>query len=291
MKGIILAGGTGTRLHPSTISMSKHLIPIYDKPMIYYPLATLMLAEINEILIISSADHLDSYVKLLGDGSNFGISIEYLVQDKPNGIAEAFIIGENFIGTDDVCLILGDNIFYGEHFSNKLIEAQHSLQGAAIFAYWVNNPEEFGVIEFTKRGKPKKIVEKPKKPNSNYAITGIYIYKNSVINISKNLKPSDRNELEITDINNIYLKRNKLDVKIFGRGFAWLDTGTPDSLLEASQFVRTVEKRQGLKIACLEEIAVNNKWLKVDVLKKRLKSLKSNNEYYNYLNNFINSLN
>ncbi len=288
MKGIILAGGSGTRLNPATISISKHMIPVYDKPMIFYPLSTLMLAEINEILIISSPAHLDSFKNLLGDGSNYGISIEYLIQDKPNGIAEAFIIAENFIGQDDVCLILGDNIFYGEHFSSKLVNAQKKLKGASIFAYWVNNPYDFGVIEFNRKGKPKKIVEKPKKPISNYAITGIYLYKNSVINFAKKLKPSKRNELEITDLNNIYLRNKTIDVNILGRGFAWLDTGTPDSLLEASQFVRTVEKRQGLKIACLEEIALKNKWLKPSDLKKRIKGTKDN-KYFNYLKELLSS--
>lgn len=286
MKGIILAGGTGSRLYPSTIATSKHLIPIYDKPMIFYPLATLMLAQIKEVLIISSNDYLEGYKKLLGDGSHLGISIQYSLQENPNGVAEAFIVGENFIGNDDVCLILGDNIFYGEHFSTKLISAQQSLRGAAIFAYYVKNPEQFGVVEFDESGLPKNIIEKPRDPKSNYAITGIYIYKNSVIKYAKNLKPSKRNELEITDINKIYLKKNKLDVQVFGRGFAWLDTGTPDSLLEASQFVRTIEKRQGLKIACLEEIALNNNWISKSDLKKYLKS-KSNNSYYEYIKNVI----
>ena len=289
MKGIILAGGTGARLYPATISISKHLIPVYDKPMIYYPLSTLMLAEIKDILIISTPDHLDSYKKLLGNGSNYGISLEYLVQDKPNGIAEAFILAEEFIDDDDVCLILGDNIFYGEHFSSKLISAQKNLRGAAIFAYWVNNPKDFGVIDFDSEGVPKGISEKPKSPKSNYVVTGIYFYKNSVISYAKELKPSSRNELEITDLNNVYLKEKLLDVNLFGRGFAWLDTGTSDSLLEASQFVRTVEKRQGLKIACLEEIALSNNWLELDELKKRV-NLSKDNEYFNYLKQLIDTL-
>ena len=287
MKGIILAGGNGTRLYPSTISTSKHLLPIYDKPMIYYPLSTLMLANIKDILIITSQEHLESYKKLLGSGEQFGISIQYVVQKEPKGIAEAFILGESFIKNESVCLILGENIFYGEHFSSKLIEASDELRGATIFAYWVNNPQAFGVIELNEESKPIKITEKPSNPRSNYAVTGIYFYDDRATEFAKQLMPSHRNELEITDLNNIYLKENTLDVKVFGRGFAWLDTGTSDSLLEASQFVRTVERRQGLKIACLEEISLNNGWLEIGELKKRSSSFKDN-EYFNYLKRLIN---
>jgi glucose-1-phosphate thymidylyltransferase len=286
MKGIILAGGIGSRLYPVTKGTSKHLLPIYDKPMIFYPIATLMLANIKDILIISSVEHVTSYKKLLGDGSKYGININYSIQDKPKGIADSFLIGEEFIGKNDVCLILGDNIFYGEHFSDKLISAYERLRGAAIFAYYVNNPEDFGVIEFENNGKPKKIIEKPKNPNSNYAVTGIYLYKNSVVEHAKKLKPSKRNELEISDINDIYLREKKLDVNILGRGFAWLDTGTSDSLLEASQFVRTIEKRQGLKIACLEEIALNKGWITIEEIMS-IPELKINNSYYNHVKKLI----
>lgn len=264
-KGIILAGGSGSRLHPITMGISKHLLAIYDKPMIYYPLSVLMLSGINEILIITSNQDLDSYKRLLGDGSNLGISIKYIVQSKPNGLAEAFILGESFIKSDNVALALGDNIFYGQHFSNKL-ERAISNNGATIFGYHVKDPERFGVVEFDKDFKVISLEEKPIIPKSSYAITGLYFYDNEVVKIAKSIKPSERGELEITDINKQYLKNGSLNVEVLGRGFAWLDTGTHNSLIEAGQFVQTVENRQGLKIACLEEIAFNQGWITRDQL-------------------------
>lgn len=274
-KGIILAGGSGSRLHPITMGISKHLLAIYDKPMIYYPLSVLMLSGINEILIITSNEDLDSYKRLLGNGSDLGISIKYRAQSKPNGIAEAFIIGESFIKSDNVALALGDNIFYGQHFSNKLKNAI-SNHGATIFGYHVKDPERFGVVEFDKDFKAISLEEKPFKPKSSYAITGLYFYDNEVLKIAKSIKPSERGELEITDINRQYLMNGKLNVEVLGRGFAWLDTGTHNSLIEAGQFVQTVENRQGLKIACLEEIAFNQGWITRDQLilqaKKYLKT-------------------
>ena len=286
MKGIVLAGGSGTRLNPTTKGISKHLIPIYDKPMIYYPISTLMIAGIKEILIISSGEHLKSYQNLLGDGSNFGISFEYVIQKKSSGIAEAFILGEDFIGSSEVCLILGDNVFYGEHFSSKLSDARNALNGATIFAYRVSNPEDFGVVEFGEKQNVISLEEKPNYPKSNYAVTGLYLYDNSVVEIAKGLKPSDRGELEITDINQKYLERNMLQVNLLGRGFAWLDTGTSESLLEASQFVKTIEKRQGVKIACLEEIALNNGLVSEKIFNQHAESY-SNSEYGSYLKSLL----
>jgi glucose-1-phosphate thymidylyltransferase len=265
-KGIILAGGSGTRLHPITKAVSKQLLPVYDKPMIYYPISVLMLADVKEILLISTPDDINNYKRLLGDGSRFGISIDYAVQHNPGGLAEAFIIGEDFIGSDNVALILGDNIFYGQGLSGILNEINEIRVGATIFGYHVDDPERFGVVEFDDSMKAISIHEKPENPKSNFAVTGLYFYDNNVIQIAKSLKPSQRGELEITDINSVYLNEGKLNVKILGRGFAWLDTGTHESLLEASTFVQIIEKRQGLKVACLEEIAFDKGWISQDQL-------------------------
>lgn len=284
MKGIILAGGSGTRLHPLTIAVSKQLLPIYDKPMIYYPLSVLMLAGIKEVLIISTPHDLPNFKKLLGDGSNFGITLEYAEQPSPDGLAQAFIIGEEFVGQDDVCLVLGDNIFYGAGLQKILFDAVKTVkdeQKAVVFGNYVNDPERYGVAEFDEEKNVISIEEKPKQPKSNYAVVGLYFYPNSVINIAKEVKPSDRGELEITSVNQAYLKQKDLKMQILSRGFAWLDTGTHEALTEATEFVKAVEKRTGLKIACLEEIALTYKWITPNYINARVENLKG--EYYSYL--------
>lgn len=287
MKGIILAGGTGTRLYPITVGVSKQLLPIYDKPMIYYPLSVLMLAGIRDILIISTPADLPRFEEILGDGSRMGVNFSYVVQEKPEGIAQAFILGEEFIGDDNVCLILGDNIYYGQGFTEKLSQAVNVGAGATVFGYNVSDPERFGVVEFDENMKAISIEEKPLKPKSNWAVTGLYFYDNDVIDIAKNIKPSTRGELEITDVNKVYLERGDLNVGLLGRGFAWLDTGTQDSLLDASQFVQTVEKRQGFKIACPEEIAYRKGWLSEQELVKSGELLKKS-PYGQYLLDIVN---
>ncbi|BCB97299.1 glucose-1-phosphate thymidylyltransferase [Dissulfurispira thermophila] len=289
MKGIILAGGSGTRLYPITMAVCKQLLPVYDKPMIYYPLSVLMLAGIRDILIISRPQDLSRFKDILGDGSHIGLNLSYKEQLYPNGIAEAFIIGKNFIGSNNVCLILGDNIFYGQGLTKLLKKAIVDIEtkgGATIFGYCVNNPERYGVVEFDKNGKALSIEEKPKVPKSKYAITGLYFYDNNVIEIAKNIKPSRRGELEITDVNNEYLKKNKLMIEILGRGYAWLDTGTHDSLLEAGEFIATIEKRQGLKIACIEEIAYRMGYIDQEQLLRLVEPLKKSG-YGKYLLNVI----
>ena len=286
MKGIILAGGSGSRLYPVTKGVSKQLLPIYDKPMIYYPLSVLMLAGIKDILIITSPNDQGSFKELLNDGSQFGINLSYAIQPSPDGLAQAFIIGESFIGEDKVCLILGDNIFYGQGLSPILKQAASQEIGAMVFAYQVKNPENFGIVEFDSQNKVISIEEKPIKPKSNNALTGLYFYDNDVVKIAKTIKPSVRGELEITSINQVYLKRGDLNIQCLGRGFAWLDTGSFESLLDASHFVETIEKRQGFKIACLEEIAFNQGWISKDKINEIISTLNINS-YRNYLKSLL----
>ncbi len=281
-KGIILAGGSGTRLYPITKGVSKQLLPIYDKPMIYYPLSVLMLAGIREVLIISTPDDIDGFKRLLGDGQELGIDISYAVQPSPDGLAQAFIIGEEFIGDSNVCLVLGDNIFYGQGFTPLLRQAVNRQKGATVFGYQVKDPERFGVVAFDEDKRAISIEEKPTKPKSHYAVTGLYFYDNDVIEIAKKVKPSERGEVEITTVNQMYMERGDLNVELLGRGFAWLDTGTHESLLEAAQFVETIEKRQGYKVACLEEIALNNGWLTKQQVADIGRSM-SKNAYGQYL--------
>ena len=285
MKGIILAGGSGTRLFPSTQVISKQLLPVYDKPMIYYPLSVLLLSKIKDILIISTPQDIDKYKALLGDGSKYGINFKYKEQPSPDGLAQAFILGENFIGKDDVCLILGDNIFYGSNLPKKLKRCNEEVtknKKAIVFGYYVNDPERYGVVEFDKNGNAKSIEEKPKMPKSNYAVSGLYFYPNNVINIAKKQRPSPRGELEITDTNKEFLKMKKLKIEKMGRGYAWLDTGTHDSLIEASLFVQTIEKRQGMKISCIEEIVYRMNWISKKQLEELGNEMK-NNQYGQYL--------
>lgn len=289
MKGIILAGGSGSRLHPITLGSSKQLLPVYDKPMIYYPLSVLMLAGIREILIITTPEDKSNFIKLLGNGSQWGININYTIQPSPDGLAQAFILGEEFIGEDSVCLVLGDNIFYGHGFSGLLKSAVNTVEQegkAAVFGYWVNDPERYGVCTFDEAGNVTTIEEKPDKPKSNYAVVGLYFYPNSVVQVAKNIKPSARGELEITTVNQEYLDRGNLKVELMGRGYAWLDTGTHESLLEASQFIETLEKRTGLKAACLEEIAWLKGWINREELKAQGEKF-SKNQYGQYLLNLL----
>jgi glucose-1-phosphate thymidylyltransferase len=282
MKGIILAGGSGTRLYPITQSISKQIIPIYDKPMIYYPLSVLMLAGIRDILIISTPKDIHLYEDLFHDGSQLGLSLKYAVQPSPDGLAQAFLIGEDFIGNDSVCLVLGDNIFYGYGFTGQLSRSVKIEDGAVIFGYYVNDPERYGVVDFSSDGQVISIEEKPENPKSNYAVTGLYFYSNDVVKKARQIKPSPRGELEITDLNRLYLQENRLKVEIMGRGMAWLDTGTHESLMQASNFIATIEQRQGLKVACLEEIAYNNGWITAEEVRKLAYPLR-NNQYGTYL--------
>lgn len=287
MKGIILAGGAGTRLYPASQPISKMLLPIYDKPMIYYPLSTLMLAGIKDILIITNESDFDNFIKLLGDGSQFGLNLQYKVQYQPNGIAEAFILGEEFIAGDNVALVLGDNIFHGHGFSSIMQKAMSKNSGATVFGYTVKDPERFGVVEFDKNHKAVSLEEKPKNPKSNYAVTGLYFYDKNVCNYAKVLKPSARGELEITDLNKIYLENGALDVEILGRGFTWLDTGTHDSMLQASLFVQTMELNKGVKIACPEEIAFNQCFITGEELLKKIEKYGNNSGYYQYVRDIV----
>jgi len=286
MKGIVLAGGSGTRLYPITKGVSKQLLPVYDKPMIYYPLSVLMLAGIKDILIITTPDDQVSFMRLLGDGSDFGINLSYEVQARPDGLAQAFIIGEEFIGDDSVCLVLGDNLFWGQGFSPMLQKAAEKTTGATVFGYQVQDPERFGVVEFDDHMKVLSLEEKPEQPKSNFAVTGLYFYDNSVVKIAKQVRPSERGELEITSINQAYLEMNLLSVELLGRGFAWLDTGTHETLLDSAMFVETIERRQGYKIACLEEIAFNNGWLSSDQIKELARPMMKNS-YGKYLQNLV----
>lgn len=284
-KGIILAGGAGTRLHPMTQAVSKQLLPVYDKPMVYYPLSVLMLAGIRDILVITTPEDQPAFQRLLRDGSQWGINLSYVVQPRPEGLAQAFILGRDFVGNDSVSLILGDNIFYGQGFQNMLAQAAHQEKGATVFAYQVRDPQRYGVVDFDEQGKALHIEEKPKNPRSNFAVTGLYFYDNSVLDIAQNLKPSPRGELEITDVNRVYLKRGELNVRLFSRGFAWLDTGTPESLLQASNFMETIDHRQGLKVACLEEIALDRGFISIEEFTKLANA--SNNEYCAYMKHVL----
>ncbi len=286
MKGIILAGGAGTRLHPTTKIICKQLLPVYDKPMIYYPLSALMLAGIREVLIISTPKDIDKFKDLFGSGAHLGLSIEYAVQQVPRGLADAFIVGEPFIGSDSVCLVLGDNIFYGDGLTGLLESAASGREGATIFGYYVKDPERYGIVEFDAKGKVLSLEEKPDRPKSNYAIVGLYFYDNGVVEIAKNIKPSARGEIEITDVNIEYLRRGKLRVELMGRGFAWLDTGTHESLCDAAQFVRTIEERQGLKISCVEEIAFRKGYITLEQMDALAESMK-NSEYGQYLKRML----
>ncbi|WP_145255055.1 glucose-1-phosphate thymidylyltransferase RfbA [Pseudomonas sp. DE0157] len=286
-KGIILAGGSGTRLHPATLSVSKQLLPVYDKPMIYYPLSTLLLAGIRDILIISTPQDTPRFEQLLGDGDQWGLNLSYAVQPSPDGLAQAFTIGEDFIGGDSSALVLGDNIFYGHDFQSLLLSAGQRSEGASVFAYHVNDPERYGVAEFNETGRVLSLEEKPKQPKSNYAVTGLYFYDSQVVDLARSLKPSPRGELEITDLNNLYLQQEQLHVEIMGRGYAWLDTGTHDSLLDASQYIATMERRQGLKVACPEEICFRAGWINAEQLERLAQPLLKNG-YGQYLRNLLN---